>query len=228
MIDPGATCWTLIRGAAKGSETDRESFARFYLPVVRSYLEARWCRSPLISEVEDAAQDVFFECLKEDGVLMKANPDAAGSGFRGYLRSIVRNVALRIEWKRARRREHQAASDFDLGNINVNEESLGEAYDRAWATALVKLALARLKEASPGAGEQAARQVELLRLQFQEGLKIPEIARRWSEDVGRLYQQSYKACDGFLVKLKEVVAFHQPENQLTLERECARLLECFR
>ena len=89
-----STCWTLIRGAAEGREEDREAFARQYLPVVRSYLRVRWQGTPLREEIEDAVQDVFVECFKDNGALGRVDPSRS-NGFRAFLHGVVRNVALR-------------------------------------------------------------------------------------------------------------------------------------
>ena len=63
------TCWTMISGAASGNDADRREFATRYLPVVRAYLRARWRGRLDEQELEDAAQEVFLECLREGGVL---------------------------------------------------------------------------------------------------------------------------------------------------------------
>src|SRR5262245_17297665 len=96
------TCWTLIRAAASGDRAARSTFARSYLPVVRAYLGARWKDSPLSSEIDDAVQNVFIECLKEEGLVERADPSHPG-GFQALLKSAVRHVALRMERARARR-----------------------------------------------------------------------------------------------------------------------------
>lgn len=217
----------MIRGAARGNANDRERFAALYLPVVRSYLEARWRGSPLLAEQEDTAQDVFLECMKDGGALTKVRPGGGPGGFRAYLHRVALNVARRVEEKKARRREKPAGGHSGFRDVETDDPSLAEAFDRAWAIALVRQAVALYAERAEGDGHRAGRRVELLRLQFQEGLRIPEIARRWSEDVGRLYQESYHACAEFSSTLKAVVAFHCPENPESIHDEYSRLLEYF-
>ena len=90
------TCWTMIQGAARGGAEDRERFAVRYAPVVRAYLEARWGNTPLAEFLDDAVQEVFVECFKQDGVLDRAD-DIRFGNFRQFLLGVVRNVALRIE-----------------------------------------------------------------------------------------------------------------------------------
>ena len=96
-----ATCWTVIRGAAEGRSEAREEFARRYLPVVRAYLGARWRGLPLMQEIDDAAQEVFLDCFKEEGVLDRADSDRPG-GFRAFFYGVVRNMARRVEERRGR------------------------------------------------------------------------------------------------------------------------------
>jgi hypothetical protein len=52
--------------------------------------------------------------------------------------------------------------------------------------------------------------VELLRLRFNDGLPIREIAVRWGEEAARLHHEYATARDEFQSALREVVAFHHP------------------
>src|SRR5262245_61258276 len=104
MPGPESTCWTEIHAAAVGGAADREPFALRYGPVVRAYLAARWRGSPCLADLDDAVQEVFVECFRRGGALERVEPDRAG-GFRPFLFGVVRNVALRLEARRARRRE---------------------------------------------------------------------------------------------------------------------------
>ena len=91
-VSSHTTRWTVIRGAARGDSTNQAEFARHYGPVIRAYLGARWRQTPLIDEVDDAAQQVFLDCFKEDGALGRADPAREG-GFGAFLYGVVRNVA---------------------------------------------------------------------------------------------------------------------------------------
>ena len=64
----------MIDAAASGMSGEREAFARCYEPVVRAYLTDRWRNSPLLNEVDDALQEVFLECFKQDGVKAMRRP----------------------------------------------------------------------------------------------------------------------------------------------------------
>ena len=84
LVSSDSTRWTVIRRAAAGSAPDRAEFARRYGPVIRAYLGARWRQTPLFPEVDDAAQQVFVECFKENGVLGRVDAQRE-TGFRAYL-----------------------------------------------------------------------------------------------------------------------------------------------
>jgi hypothetical protein len=66
--------------------------------------------------------------------------------------------------------------------------------------------------------------VELLRLRFQDGLPIREIARRWGADAAALHHEYAKARQEFQAALLEVVAFHHPGTPAEVEQACANLL----
>ena len=116
MGSTDSTRWTIIRGAAEGKPLDRAEFARRYATVIRSYLGARWRGGPLLPEVDDAAQEVFVACFKEDGPLARADPERS---FRAYLFGLVRNVARGVEKKWQTGREKQGTSSFDLNAVEA-------------------------------------------------------------------------------------------------------------
>ena len=130
MASLDATCWTLIEGAASGRFADRDEFARRYLPAVQAYLLARWKESPLAQERDDAVQEVFVECFRQGGALERVHRDREG-GFRAFLYGVARNVARRVEDRKARRKEIQAASAGDLDRVETDDVTLSRAFDRA-------------------------------------------------------------------------------------------------
>jgi RNA polymerase sigma-70 factor (ECF subfamily) len=218
MSSSPSTCWTVIEGAAAGRAADREEFARRYGPVVRAYLAARW-RPADAHALDDAVQEVFVECFKRGGVLDRADRDRGG--FRAFLFGVVRNVALRAEAQRARRREHGGA---DLERVPADESSLSRVFDRAWAKALMREAAQQQRAAAERSGETALRRVELLRLRFHEGLPIRDIARRWGAEPAALHHEYARAREEFREILMRLVAFHHPGPPEAIERECADLL----
>jgi RNA polymerase sigma-70 factor (ECF subfamily) len=214
MPPAGSTCWTLVDGAAAGREEDREEFARRYRPLVEAYLRARWRGSPYLQELDDATQEVFLECFRAGGVLERAERREGA----------VRNVALRVERRQARRRERQAPSGVDIDAVAADERTLSGAFDRAWVLSLLGEAARRHAERAREAGAPGERRVELLRLRFEDDLPIREIARRWEVDAAVLHQEYRRAREEFKRALLDVVAFHLPGSQGAVEKECARLL----
>jgi RNA polymerase sigma-70 factor (ECF subfamily) len=64
----------------------------------------------------------------------------------------------------------------------------------------------------------------LLRLRFQEGLPIREIARQWQVEPAVLHHEYAKARQEFKAALLQVLRFHQPEPAADIEQQCADLL----
>jgi RNA polymerase sigma-70 factor (ECF subfamily) len=223
MSPPTSTCWTVIEAAAAGFREERELFARRYDPIVRAYLAARWRGSPRLEDLDDAVQDVFVECFKQGGLLEKAERGHAG-GFRAFLYGAARHVALRCEERRAIEAKRRGGTDVDLDLVPAASAELAAAFDRAWARALLREARERHALAAAQSGDAASRRVELLRLRFQEGLAIRDIARLWQDDADRLHQEYARAREEFRAALREVVAFHSPGSPAALDRECAALL----
>jgi RNA polymerase sigma-70 factor (ECF subfamily) len=215
MLSNDRTCWTLIRDAASGNTVARESFARVYLPVVKAYLLARWRGGR--HSAEDAAQDVFVECFREGGLLEKADPHRNG-GFRAFLLGAVRNVARRHEIRV--RLAAQLPTD-----LPTDDAGPAEAFDRAWARALLREAARVQQTTADASGPAAVRRVELLRLRFYDGLPIRDIADRWGVDAAKLHHEYATAREEFRVALRAVIAFHHPGSPaVELDRACGNLL----
>jgi RNA polymerase sigma-70 factor (ECF subfamily) len=220
-----ATCWTLIHGAAGGNAKDRETFALLYEPVVRAYLGARWKLSPLGREMDDVVQDVFVECFKQGGALAAAEPRGRDGAFRAFLHGVTRNVAGRFEERRATGKSLQEETAFEARDLPADDESLSLAFDRAWMSALLRQAVSRQEERARAHDEGARRRVALLRLRFADDLPVREIARKWNEPADRLHHEYARAREEFKTALREVLAFHHPDNPRELERELLLLLE---
>jgi DNA-directed RNA polymerase specialized sigma24 family protein len=224
MVD--ATCWTLIEGAAAGNNEARAQFAGRYLPVVRAYLRARWTNRLSAHDLDDAAQEVFVECLREGGVLERASTGPR-EGFRAFLFGVVRHVALRHEKARAMRVDAPCTEAFDAEALPVHEESLSRVFDKAWAAAILREAAEQQAMFARDRGPESVRRVELLRLVFREGRSIAEVARLWGVESGFLHHECDRARAEFLRALKEVVAFHHPHFPEAVVRECRELVGLF-
>ena len=215
------TCWTLIHAAGAGDASARGEFALRYLPIVRSSLAMRWQGTPLLAEIEDAAQDVVLECFRARGALQRAAP-GRGKGFRAFLFGVVRTVALHKERARARTRvrgELPAGGD----ELVASDESWATAFDRAWAKAVMQEAAALQVARAREKGGAAAQRAELLRLRFHEGLAIREIAEAWQADAARVHHEYALAREEFAEALRTVVEDHTGDAE-SARQECARLL----
>lgn len=221
MSAADATCWTLVGAAATGDTGARDRFARLYQPVARACFAARWQHSPLRAHADDAVQDTFVECFKPAGALSAAVA-AQPVSFRAFFFGVVRNVARRYE----ERQRPVAPLPSDCAD---DETGLAEAFDRAWALALLREAARVQAETAATAGPRAERRVELLRLRFQDGLPIREIAARWNEDAAHLHREYATARDEFRAALTAVMVFHLPTATGTeLDAACRDLLALMR
>lgn len=214
------TCWTLIRGAAAGDAGEREEFTRRYLPVVRSYFAARIGDARRASEVDDAIQEVFLACFRRGGALEQVDP---ARGFRAFLYGIARNVARDLERKRRRLHQNVPTTDVDPDDLPDRETALSAVFDREYASSIMRQAAETMSERARG-DDAMRRRVELLRLRFEEGMHIREIASLWAADSAELHQEYAKAAREFKSALRQVVGLAERSAPDRLEAECTRLL----
>ena len=217
------TSWTLILNAAAENSEDRDGFCRRYAPVIHAYLAARWRLPNDHAAVADAAQDVFVQCFKDGGVLDKVDPNRLG-GFRAYLFGVVKNVALMAERSLARRRERGEDSVLSLDQIECDEATLSQAYDRSWALLVTReagqLMIRRVAERKDGAVH-----ARVLELKYDEGLPPREIVARLGLDVELVYRIVRLSRREFRAALVEVMGgYHPGESEEELERRCIDLL----
>ena len=224
MATPHTTSWPLIQAAAAGSRPEREEFVRRYVPAVREYLGARWRRTRLEQEIEDAVQEVFLECFRSGGVLAKADPERPG-GFRAFFYGVLRNVAARHEQRAGRQLDTAATTPSELDRAPGAVESASTLFDRAWARAILKEAAARQEQRARTAGDSAWRRFQILRLRFQEGLPIREIARLWQQDAAFLHHEYAAARKEFEAALREVVAEREPGSAADQDRILRELID---
>jgi RNA polymerase sigma factor (sigma-70 family) len=221
QIQDGETCWSLVGRAATGDREARSRFGRVYQPLVRSFLHARWRRSPLLDELDDALQETFVECFRPDGALARA--DSGQGDFRGYLFGIVRNVALRFEERHTKHAENNPVTSL-LGEIEGREENLSKVFDREWARTLMRESGELMRARAALGGAAAQRLVELLELRMGANLPIRAIAARWTADVDAVHREYAKAREEFHTCLRQVVARHVTTTSEGLDAECQRLL----
>ena len=204
-----STSWEVVDGAALGVQEMRAEFVRRYTDFVRAYLGARWGGTPLAEAVDDAAQDVFVECFRRGGILDRA--DSTRGSFRAYLCGAIRNVARQVEATRAAAHEVQPTSSFDTNDQPAPESNASRILDRAWACTMLNLAGARQLREAESKGDSAVRRIEILRLRFENGLPIREIARLWNTDPARLHEEFRQARQEFRRCLEAELAQQAPE-----------------
>ncbi len=217
------TCWTLLREAAEGDGRARSEFGRIYLPVLRRYLCARWHGRLSEEEIEDAVGEMFVECLKDGGLLERARIGEIES-FHACLYGAARNVALRIEERRARRADQPGSRSFHPEELARDEEHMSRIFERAWAQGVVHEAARLVRERAHQGGEEAERRVRLLELRFEKGLPIRKIAELWNVDAAELHHAYARARKEFRTALREVVAFDHPGTPEAVDEECQQLL----
>jgi RNA polymerase sigma-70 factor (ECF subfamily) len=217
-MDPTLTSWTMVFDAAAGGRAARATFVERYESLVRAYLGARWRGSPMVEELEDTVQAVFIECFKEGGVLQRVEPQRRG-GFRAFFYGALRNIARDAEKRRFRNREEQAETVIFRQEVDRRDEAAEEAFDRSWVRTLLEEAIARQATEAGFKGAEAKRRVELLRLRFEGGKPIREIARLWGERSARLHHMYADARQELLGCLRRVLGEHHPGDPDQAERE---------
>lgn len=223
MDSTDATCWTMVRAAGAGDEEQRRTFVTRYETPVRAYLHARWRGGSRRGDIDDAVQDVFVECLKPGGVLAKAD-SARGGSFRALLYGVVRNVARTFERRASRDHRLFDAKGAELDAGGEDAERLSRAFDRAWALEVMREAARLLTHRAEARGPEASRRVELLRLRFEQGLPIREIAARWDDDPARVHHDYATARKEFRAALLDVLRFYHADDEASARREAADLL----
>jgi len=215
--------WSLIARAAAGDGGARSVFASSYLPVVRSFLDARWRSTRLAGETDDAVQEVFVECLRENGVLSSADPDRGD--LRGLLYGVTRKVAARFEERVRKRHSRDLATGSMLDAIQAREPSLSSVFDSEWARTFMRLTGDRMRAYAERGTPGARLRVELLRLRFAEGMPIREIAEQWEVDPDTVHRAYAKAREEFKLCLRRVVAEHAVRSEVDLDAEVERIFE---
>ena len=199
----------LLRDAAAGGEEPRAEFVKRYEPVVRAYLAARWRGSWLLQELDDAAQEIFIECLRGGGLLDRARADRPG-GFRAFLYgaggmsrcgssatshdrpSASRPAASISKQSRVVRiRSHASSTAPGPRLLSARRPSVSRRWPRKAAR--------RPSGASSSSGSGSTK-----------GMPIREIARLWGMDAAVLHHEYARARQEFLAALRDVIASHHP------------------
>lgn len=210
MSEP--TRWSLIDAVRRAEPEAERAFVGRYLPVIRAYLAARWGRTPLRDELEDAAQEVMTRCLGPRGALARLEPGHP-SGLRGYLFGVTRNVALEFERQRNAARgagSSHARGDGSAQEVEFDEETPSRAFARAYARGVMREARARYLATCQVAGPDAVRRHDLLVLRLEDGVAIRDIAVRWGIDAAVLHHEYARARKDYREALLEAIAEEHP------------------
>lgn len=210
------TCWSLIARAAGGEALAGDQFARRYRPLMQAYLRGRWRSAvELTNMIDDAVQDCFFECFRDRGVLSKSDPTAP-SGFRAFLRGVLRNVARRYECRLQKYERLEEAID----PVDLDRE-----LDRQFAVTVMQEASLRQQEHAQQIGADAQRRIELLAARFCDGKPIRDIAQAWDVRADWLHHQYALARTEFQRCLMEVLREQEPSaTHQELQDMCRELL----
>jgi DNA-directed RNA polymerase specialized sigma24 family protein len=219
--EPLDTCWTLLRAASQGDARARSAFSRDYAVVVRGFLEARWRGRVIAGELDDAAQEVFLECLKPGGVLDRADP--ARGEFRGLLFGVTRNVARRFEERALEQGRLRPEESGWCERVASDDPGQATLFDRGWARSLVRRSGRLHRERALADGRAGRRRIELLERRFGNDEAIRTIAADWGVPAQEVHNAYRKARTEFYGCLREIVALHSPAGA-DLESECRRLL----
>jgi RNA polymerase sigma factor (sigma-70 family) len=192
--------------------------------VVIAYLRARWARSVLIQETEDALQEVFFECFKAGGALDRVER-ARGSSFRAFLLSIVRNVAARFEERKGKQHDHLSTSSAEGAKA---AEEPDRVYLREWARSVVEEAARLQGERARLLGQEARMRLKILHLRFVEGLPIRDVAPRLGMSAEAAHREYARARREFEEALRSVVAFDIVGGDDAVQLECRELMAALR
>ncbi len=218
------TSWSLLKGAAAGSNEARAEFAARYEQPIRRYLERRWAGRPALRNLEDAVQDAFVECFKPSGVLHRIEVDRGT--FRALLYGMVRNVARRYEERAAHsfRRAGSEAGAVEL--MPAETEGLSRRFDRAWARAILSRAARTHEEAAHAAGDEALRRQQVLRMRHDDGLPIRDIAQLLGvEDVAAVHNDYRRARREFTTHLKDAMRADTGKTGEALDEQLRHLSE---
>jgi hypothetical protein len=122
------------------------------------------------------------------------------------------------------RRGRQPAAGIDGATIKAREEQLSRVFDRSWAQTMMRLASELMRARAEAGGASARLGIELLRLRFQDGLPIREIAAQWEMDAEAVHRTYARARAEFHTCLRMIVRDHAVRTEQDLDAECRRLL----
>ena len=168
-------------------------------------------------------QEVFLDCFKSNGALDRADKTRAG-GFRAFFYGAARTAALRCEQAYHLNTKRSPSVDIDADRVGADERSLSEVFDRAWAQSVVREAVAVHRAQARMFDGREKMRVEILRLRFEVGKPIREIAKLLDLTPELAHQEYAAARKGFRHVLEDVVAAHYADSELSITERCREVL----
>lgn len=218
-----STCWPLLEGAAAGEGAARSQFVARYERLVRAFLGSYLGSGNLRDEIDDLTQEVFYECFRGGGVLERS-VDTPPGNFRAYLRGVSLNLARQWVERRRRHRERFTTSE-SLESRLATEQTASRMFDRLWAEEVVSDAACLMERRALKKSFAARRRVELLKLRFQSGWPIREIAHRWELPARRVHKDYATAREEFRKALGDVVSSYCRGTAEEIQQECRQVLD---
>ncbi len=217
------TSWTVIQAAAEGDADARERFAALYTPALQAYFRKRWQHNPVIAEVADAVQEVFVDCFKPSGVLERAdrNRDA---GFRAFFYGVARTTAWGFERAHATKLDRDSQGGLDAEEMPADGDELTKVFDREWARSVVQEAAFVHRQRAETVGGRELLRVEILRLRFEGGQPIREIASQLKLTPELAHKEYSRARKSYRIVLEEVVSAHYPSDGTAVGERCREVL----
>ena len=150
------TCWTQVRGRCERRRSS--SLSVLAAPTCHwcgRSCRRRWRKTPLQAEVDDAVQDTFVECMRQDGPLERAEEDRGD--FRGYLFGVVASRGLSTS-KNARAAGRTTMQTRTSPRSKAATRTVSAVFDRQWAHTLMREAgdLMRVRAAASSPRCEAA------------------------------------------------------------------------
>lgn len=151
------TRWSVVIGAQGSGDSARaslESLCRTYRPPVVAYIASRGHRG---DAAEDLAQSFFAKFLEGNH---HAGLDPARGRFRSYLLTAIQHFLINADIeanaiKRGRRIRFEDIDDAGVAYepLVADTPSPEQAFDQAWALAVLDAAMSRLGEETQAAGK---------------------------------------------------------------------------
>ncbi len=218
------TSWTIIEAAAEGDADARERFAALYAPALQAYFRKRWQHDPVLASVDDAVQEVFVDCFKPAGVLDRVDCTRDG-GFRAFFYGVARTTARSFERAHGKNRARNLNDAFDADALATDDdEDLTRVFDREWARSIVQESAVLYRHRAEAIGGREMLRVEILRLRFECGLPIREIAAQLDLTPKLAHKEHALARKSYQRILEEVVAAHYASDETQVAEKCREVL----